>query len=452
MTRQEIQDKIDDAFNQDSDDLVLVDLPASDEPHVLDGPLRLKPGVHLQGAGSKTVLTTTDRNVNLIELDPGNDTAAHDITISRLHLVGPSDDPDITQAVSDSEIKGCGILASTRQDPNAVDQVVRNIVIEECVIKNVSGCGIRFDTRQDILVEKITIKDCQLLQNRRPPESGRPDPYKDIYFYGTRFQDIRLEGNTCSFTHNNLSLYGNDSGIAFVNNFDNFLTDETGKVVTDETGARVLKPRDEWRLGFVKNVVIRNNECHGHRRHGIIINYGNLVAENVDARDNVCRNNRWVGLYVNTMNGVDDGRNVDIQNNTCEHNGYGGFGDPTAGDASIRGGIVLNGCYNSHTIKNNHCNGNGNPSEGFKQTDDSARHAAGIRVRGKNLTIGQNETKNNKGGTIVEWPEPFENVTIQKPQPATATASTSAVGETSTVVNKEDKNGNKGCLFAFLPF
>jgi len=400
MTTTEIQHLIDEAFAKDSDDIVTVDLPAG--THELDAPLRLKPHVHLRGVGDQTVLKTRNKDINFIELDPGDDTAAHDIRISKLHLIGPSDDPDITHDVASKPELGCGILAATKGDSNAVEQVVRDIVIEGCRIENVSGCGIRFDTRQDVLMKDITVKNCQLLQNRRPPDTGSPDSYKDIYFYGTRFENIHLEGNTCSFTPNASSPYGNDSGIAFVINR--------------------LK-----RSGcFVRNSRMIGNTCSGHRRHGIVTNYSSMAAFDVEVRGNTCRDNRWAGIYVNTD--IEEGENLTIEDNVCEHNGYGGSSDPTHGDHSIRGGIVLTGCYNSQ-INNNHCANNGRPSSGFGGADASAKSAAGIRVRGKNLTLKGNKTENNVGGSIAKWPTPYENVTIIS-----------------------DKNGKGGCLAALWPF
>ncbi len=412
MTTTEIQHLIDQAFAKDSDDIVTVDLPAG--THELDAPLRLKPHVHLRGVGDQTVLKTKNKDINFIELDPGDDTAAHDIRISNLHLIGPSDDPDITHEAASKPELGCGILASTKGDPNAVDQVVRDIVIEGCRIENVSGCGILFQTRQDVLMKDITVKNCQLLQNRRPPDthSPGPDAYKDIYFYGTRFENVHLEGNTCSFTPNASSSYGNDSGIAFVIN------------QTHRPGC------------FVRNSRMIRNTCSGHRRHGIVTNYSSMVAFDVEVRNNTCRDNRWAGIYVNTD--IEEGENLTIEDNVCEHNGYGGSSDPTAGDKSIRGGIVLTGCYNSQ-INNNHCANNGRPSSGFGGADASAKNAAGIRVRGKNLTLKGNKTESNVGDSITKWPEPYENVTII---PA---------GKQSDSGSGKKKKERKGCLGVLWP-
>ena len=241
-----------------------VELPTT-ETHTLDAPLRLKPHVTLQGKdGGVAALTTTGPDVNFIELDPGEDEAAHTITIRQLHLKGPGTSEDVTQDVSNDSLVGCGILASTVGDGKEVHRVT----IEACVIENVSGCGIRFDTRHDVLVRDVTIRDCMLRQNRRPADPNKANSYKDIFFNGTRFQDIHLENNICTFTPTNASTFGNDSGIGFVIN-------------------QVKRPGC-----FVRDTKILGNTCSGHRRHGIITNYSSLVPSNVDVRDNTCQDNR----------------------------------------------------------------------------------------------------------------------------------------------------------------
>ncbi len=430
MITTEIQHLIDEAFAKDSDDIVTVDLPAG--THKLDAPLRLKPHVHLRGVGDQTVLETKNKDINFIELDPGHDAAAHDIEISNLHLKGPGTSPDITQDASIDPMKGCGILVATQGD----GKEVRNVVIQGCRIENVSGCGLLFHTQDDVLMKDITVKNCQFHQNRRQPDTlisgqpGKPQSYKDIFFYGTRFENIHLEGNTCSFTPKEPSLYGNDSGIAFVIN------------------------QVHRRGCFVRNSRLIDNTCSGHRRHGIVTNYSAMAAFDVEVRGNTCRDNRWAGIYVNTD--VEEGENVTIEDNVCDHNGYGGSSDPTADDKSIRGGIVLSGCYNSQ-INNNRCANNGRPSSGFGGADASAKGAAGILVRGKNLVLEGNKTENNEGGAIVEWQEHDESVKIIEAA-ADITPAPPAVKKPApvSVVKKPapaaEKKKKKGCLFAFLPF
>ena len=56
----------------------------------------------------------------------------------------------------------------------------------------------------------IVIEDCRLLQNRRPADPHKTSSYKDIYFYGARFEHIRLENNVCTFEPNASSRYGNE--------------------------------------------------------------------------------------------------------------------------------------------------------------------------------------------------------------------------------------------------
>ncbi len=384
MNAEGIQRLIDAAHEAGGGD---VTVPAG--THTLETALQLKPTVNLRGEGNQSKLVTEKADTNFIELIPDADGVVRDSAISGLFLKGPGQSLDITEDVSVNATKGCGIILPSRE---VQIREVHNIVIEQCRIENASGCGIRFGTPRDIFIENITVKDCHLLQNRRPPESRSsvgpvgPDSYKDIYFYGTRFENVHVEGNTCVFTPNASSRYGNDSGIAFVHNNN-----------SDK--------------GSVKNARLISNVCTGHRRHGLVTNYGNMAAFDVEARGNECRDNRWAGLYVNTnYKKVTEG-NLVIQGNTCAHNGYGGVGDPKAPDRSIRGGIVLNGCFNSD-ISNNRCNQNGHPSSSFTGKDSSRRFAAGIRVRGRNLTLKGNETRHNKGGCIARWGL-YENVEIE---------------------------------------
>ena len=100
-----------------------------------------------------------------------------------------------------------------------------------------------------------------------------------------------------------------------------------------------------------KDINFINNRCHGHRRHGLVTNYGNLVPEGLEVRDNTCHDNRWAGIYVQTNIAPDDVdqatdadfENFVIENNVCEHNACGHPSLKVGGDNSIAGGIVLNG-------------------------------------------------------------------------------------------------------------
>ncbi len=414
MTADEIQDLIDAALGPDGSGIATV--PAGQ--HVLNKALRLRPGLRLRGLAGQTVLRTQNPEVNHLELIRGDDPAPHNVKISGLHLLGPRTSDDITDQVSSNADKGCGIRVFVKQQPqpDGVEQVVKNITIEKCRIENVSGCGIRFDTREDVLMKDIRILNCELVQNGRPaeqpkpPERSGPANYKDILFYGTRFEDIVIQGNTCVFTPTDESAYGNDSGIAFVANFDNRGEPDPAK----------------WRLGYVKNTQILDNTCSGHRRHGIITNYGYLVADGVTARGNTCHDNRWVGLYVNTARKVEKG-NLAIEENVCHNNGYGGLARPGVStdpaqdsDASIRGGIVLNGCFNSQ-IARNQCNNNGVPSAGFTGEDTTKDFAAGIRVRGLDLVLDANVAQNNLAKGIQPWPGPYDEARIQIIEPASTT-------------------------------
>lgn len=354
----------------------------------LDGPLRLKPNIHLTGVGERTVLTVDPEvvdavDINLIELDSGDEAMPHDIEISKLALRGPGVSPDITQEVASAIGKGCGIVSW--------QTAVRNVVVRACRIENASGCGILFYTQSnDQPMAGITIKDCHLLQNRRPDESGTPSSYKDIFFYGLSFETVRVEDNVCVFTPNASSRYGNDSGLAFV-----------------------YHNRSDG--GYVRHTRLTGNICAGHRRHGLITSYGKMEDDGVFVSGNRCENNGWVGVYVNTnVNYTRDGRLV-IAGNYCCNNGFGGSGQPDRGDATIRGGIVLGAAYNA-VVTGNICMHNGEPGPDFARhgavADDAAVHAAGIRVRGVETIIEGNLLKGNKNAGIAMWPGKVSHISI----------------------------------------
>ena len=370
MTTTEIQQQIDAAHAAGGGEVVL---PAG--THRLDAALRLKPRVTLRGEGASTRLATQDKETNFIELHPGGDATAHDITIRALHLQGPDAGDDITVGVASDFDRGCGVIA--RKAP-------AHIRIADVTIAEASGCGLLFlDRSADGVGRHIRIARCRIRQGRRPADAVAFSNYKDIYFFGAFFEDIEVVDTTCTFEPNAVSVFGNDSGIAFVMN---------------------------GHEGAVRRAVLKGNVCSGHARHGIVTNYGKLVAFDVKARGNTCRDNRWVGLYVNTS--IEQGENVVIEENVCEHNGYGGTSDPNAPDKTIRGGIVLAGCYNAR-ISNNQCRHNGRPSPPFAGADATAQFAAGIRVRGRNLVLVGNKAEHNVGRGIEPWPEPFENVEIR---------------------------------------
>ena len=405
MNREEIQNLINDAAKAGRRE-VLVEAGT----HVLDAPLALFSGLTLRGVSGQAILKTENKDITFIRLvgestavelnldasdrrhqnrraivdeSRVDDSGPHSIEISDLILQGPGTNrEDITADASSKETKGCGILAYVNQSP-AGRQEIRDILIQRCRLENLSGSGIRFDTRQDVPIERITIRDCQLLNNRRPadppppPGSGLPSPdsYKDIIFYGVEFGDILVENNTCAFTPTATSRYGNDSGIAVVQNGQ--------------------------REGELRNSVFRGNTCSGHRRHGIATNYGDLVPLNVEASGNTCHDNRWVGLYVQTNPVRLNQDNVFLVDNTCNNNGYGGLkrapGTSVMDDAdkSIRGGIVLNFCYKSRVTRNR-CRDNGTPGSGFEGVDDSKQFASGIRVRGIDVRMEANVVQGNQ--------------------------------------------------------
>ena len=393
-TRAGIQEEIDKAHAEGGG---LVFLPRG--VYTLDGPLCLKANVHLTGVGAQSLLTVDPAlgaaaaEMNVIELDGGDEPLPQDIEISKLAIRGPSKSPDISEAAASVIGKGCGIVALQ------VD--VRNVVVRACRIENVGGCGILFySQRADHHLEGVTIKDCYLHQNRRPDEEGMPSNYKDIYFYGAHFEHVRVEGNVCTFAPNASSQYGNDSGIAFVGN---------------------------GRGGYVRHTWLTGNFCSGHRRHGLITGYGKMEQDAVFASGNRCENNGWVGLYVSSsFNYMEEegvavsGKfGVVVSGNFCNHNGF--WGDkPGSRDTSIRGGIVLNGAYHT-VVTNNVCMYNGVPAPAFAKMGGvaeaeadkvAAANAAGIRVRGAENIIDGNLLKGNQNAGIRMWPGQVSHTSI----------------------------------------
>ena len=350
----------------------------------LDGPLRLLSNVHLTGVGQRTVLEIDPAlgpsavDVNAIELVGGDEDAPHDIEVSKLVIRGPGTSPNIEADVSSEFKLGCGIVAT--------QTTVRDVVVRGCRIENVSGCGLLFFTQQpDQLMAGITVRDCYFLQNRRPPETRNVGLYKDVLFYGSHFETIRIEGNVCVFEPNASSPYGNDSGITFVGN---------------------------GRGGYVRHSRLVGNRCTGHRRHGLITNYGKMAADGVFVSDNRCENNGWVGVYVNTDYTYTKEGRVVVSGNYCCHNG---FGDIGSADATIRGGIVLNGAYHG-VVSGNICMNNGEPGPAFVAQDvpvgAAAVHASGINVRGAEHIVDGNLVKGNKNHGIALWPGQVSRVSM----------------------------------------
>ena len=369
--------------------------------YLLSGPIQLRSNVRLVGVGEATVLEMDDsvdqaHNVNFIELEGGNTTAAHDIEISNLTIRGPGSAADPEQDVSETPEQGCGIIALERE--------VRNVVIRACRIEHVSGCGIYFRTPEAHLMKDIIVQDCGLFNNKRPAERTRtedgPNAYKDICFSGMAFENIRIEGNVCSFEPSPSNPYGNDSGIAFVNNSDQ-------------------------RTGSVRNVRLVGNVCSGHRRHGLVTNYDTLDLDGAFVSDNRCQNNGWAGIYVNTNADRAANARLVVSGNYCGNNGFIGPDGPD--DATIRGGIVVNDADNL-VISNNICLDNGRPGPTFKAhgvvAETSAVHASGIRIRGQEMIVEGNLVQGNEGSGVMIWP--------------------TRAGHVSITNNRAVENGNRG--------
>lgn len=371
----------------------VVFLPAGD--YTLDSALHLKSNVSLVGAGASTVLTMSGpvnqaKNRNFIELEGGGTDPAHDIKISKLAIRGPGSTADLEQDVSDTPVQGCGILASDRE--------VHNVVIRACRIERVSGCGIYFHSPAPKAqpMKDIVIEDCRLHDNKRPAEGARPgnnienglDAYKDIVFKGLAFENIRIEGNVCSFAPTETNAYGNDSGIAFVENSDQH-------------------------TGFVRNVRLVGNACSGHRRHGLATHYDTLDADWVFVSDNRCENNGWMGIYINTKSKQAADTRMVVSGNYCCNNGF--VGNDGGGAASIRGGIVVNNADNL-VLSNNICMDNGKPGSAFTEhgvvAGTNAKHASGIRIRGKKIVVQGNLLQGNRGSGVSMWPGRASEVSI----------------------------------------
>lgn len=363
----------------------VVFLPA--RVYTLSGALKLKSNVRLVGAGASTVLqmggsVDQARNLNFIELEGVSTVAAHDIEISTLTIRGPGNAANLEQDVSDSPDKGCGIIAFKRE--------VRNVVIRACHIENVSGCGISFRTPapNQHLMEDIVIEDCRLFNNKRPGEreddKDGPDAYKDIYFSGRAFKNIRVEGNVCSFEPNASSTYGNDSGIGFVIN---------GQKLT----------------GFARNIRLVGNVCAGHRRHGLVTNYDMLKLDWAFVSDNRCQYNGWAGIYVNSHPNAAANARVVVSGNYCQRNGFSKLG--SSGDAGIKGGIVVLDAENI-ILANNICMENGVAGPFQVENTATSHNASGIRIRGKKAIIEGNLVQGNRGSGVSMWPSRVSEVSI----------------------------------------
>ncbi len=364
----------------------VVFLPA--RTYTLSGALKLKSNVRLVGAGASTVLqmggsVDQAKNLNFIELEGGSTAAAHDIEISTLTIRGPGNAANLEQHVSDTPEQGCGIIALKRE--------VRNVVIRACRIENVSGCGIFFRTPapNQHLMEDIVIEDCRLFNNKRPAEdrtSNGPDAYKDIYFNGRAFQNIRVESNVCSFEPNASNAYGNDSGIAFV-----------------------INAQGEEHKGFARNIRLVGNVCAGHRRHGLVTNYDVLELDWAFVSDNRCQYNGWAGIYVNSHPSAAANARVVVSGNYCQRNGFSVLG--SSGDAGIKGGIVVLDAENI-VLANNICMDNGLAGPFQVENTATSHNASGIRIRGKKAIIEGNLVQGNRGSGVSMWPGRVSEVSI----------------------------------------
>lgn len=355
-------------------------LPA--RTYTLEKTVKLYPNVSLEGVGERSVLVPESgaTNRNLIALKRGNDALPHDISIRKLTLRGPGRGARITDDAAENYFRGCGIIV------NEVD--AENITISDCTLTNLSGCGILFRNRGFGAVKKVYISRCTAINNRRPRVKNDIQNYKDIYFYGTRFKDIRIQQNTCIFQFGTGETtagprIGNDSGIAFV----------TSRLDVD---------------GEARNIVISGNECRGHYRHGIITFYGRVVHNGVSLTQNTCDNNGWMGLYFAANNKATDlvaERSV-ISSNYCNFNGF--FDEA---NSTVRGGIVVGGGFQT-IVSDNICNWNGRTSIDGVSAVANGQYASGIRVRGRGVMVESNIANNNRDRGISTWSSPSMDISI----------------------------------------
>ena len=359
-------------------------LPAG--TYTLESPVQLYPNVRLEGVGSRTILKpaggTGLMDRNLIELKPGNDSTVHDITVCNLVLYGPGTGDEITDDVSSNYYEGCGIYAENVE--------VCNVSIEHCTLENLSGCGILFNNTEDHLISNVDIRNCVLLNNRCPSNSALRPNYKDIYFYGTRLENITIEGNSCLFVMNEGLIsdgepVGNDSGIAYV-----YSAGATGRV---------------------SSMLISHNVCSGHYRHGIIAFYGQCVFSGCSIDHNTCDNNGWLGIYANSDIGELDSDELAVSRLTISRNycNYNGFYDNN--NTSIRGGIVIAGSVHT-VVSDNVCNRNGSTTLDDVTPVANAEHAAGIRLRGDEIVAQGNIAAGNKDCGITTWSPPSYRMSI----------------------------------------
>lgn len=375
--------------------------------YTLDGALHLRSGVRLVGTGTATRLRLDGGalganlfNTNFIEIKGESGQGAHDVEVRRIHIQGPSDAADIHADVSEKPMQGCGILWHGKNLTRAV--------VAECVIEQVSGCGVHFRTDGSDTISDVRVEHCRFLQNRMPLQVGNQrlnaGIYKDILFYGWRFENVRVEGNVCTFTPNGINAHGNDSGIAFVSNGQ-------PKIRQDAQGDPIPVP--EAQRAHVRNVHIVHNVCSGHRRHGLVTSYGQMANEGVYVAGNTCDGNGWIGIYANNKPGTTEEGRLVITGNRCAHNGT--FGDVEDVEKGFRGGIVL-AHVNYTIVSDNICVNNGKVSPELKKHNVTAppesSKTAGIRVRGfKNIITG-NLLAENAGDGVMMWPGDVSEISI----------------------------------------
>lgn len=391
--------------------------------YTLGTSLTVPSGVRLVGAGEATRLKLDAGlgaalfDTSFIKLGAAGATEVRNVEIRRLHIEGPGTHGNLHEHVSSRPDRGCGIIAFAL--------TVAQVVVAECIIENVSGCGIYFGTNAEHPISDVRVEHCRLYDNRIPEErtvtgpDGQPKAerldagiYKDILFYGVHFENIRVEGNICTFTPRATNKHGNDSGIAFISN---------------------------GRSGRVRNAHIVNNVCSGHRRHGIVTSYGRMINDGGYVAANTCDSNGWIGVYANNAppeagNGAETaqtGRLV-ITGNRCAFNGtlHNFEGRP----AGFRGGIVLAGVNYSIT-SDNVCLNNGKVGPALEALNMTAppesADAPGIRVRGFNNIITGNLLAENAGDGVMMWP--------------------GDVGEISITNNRIFRNGGHGIVAAGVP-
>jgi hypothetical protein len=263
--------------------------------------LTLRSKHHLFGAGDSAKIFTTTNNINLIT---GTDVT--DVLIDKLHFVGNNTASLFTN--------GNGVLF------HAAAGGCRRVSVQNCRFENFGnatsdcGCAINFyNGCQDITIANNHIS------------GGLGDVSVSDIILNETSGFAQIIGNRC--------CSANSQGI-----FVNVATNSIGKVI------------------------IANNICRDHTRHGIQNEYDGPAYSDVVIEGNLCYNNGSTGVYC--PGGSDAGSTV-ISNNVIDACG----GGPPEQDPAATGGILV-GTGHPVVIANNHVLRAGRDTSGNPRSGD----------------------------------------------------------------------------------